>query len=698
MTEKTSTEKKAATASVAARFISTLFKSSENILFIACILIYLSVRLIGLTDYPVYFTFDQANPTLVAHEFLNNGFHNSEGDFLPAFFLSDSKYNLGTTVYIQLVALVLFGRSELVIRATSVLVGLLGAICLSLALRNIFRIRHWWAGILILSVIPTWFHHSRTGYEMPTFVSFYSAMLYCYWLYRFRNPHYLYPAVIFSALAFYTYAPGQAIVPLTIVALFVLDFPYHLHMRIPILVGAGLGILCFIPFIRFQVSHVGHSAHVLGMVQSYWVQDISLLEKISGTLNNYLLHLNPAYWFTPAYDVTATDGLLHIMKGYGHLGLWLIPFLTWGLWLLIRRLRQTEYRALLAVLLIAPVGASLVLSPSSITRGLVMVIPAALIASIGLDDLLAKAADRLKLNRPVVANALLIVLLSVNAYMLWDVLTNGIAWFDNNQADGVQFGPSKVFPALMEEQKSSPNAHAVISPEWTMVGDLAARIYMGDNPNISFRSIYDYARNIQPLENDTIFVITPEEFDFAKNNPKFSDIQILKTIPYSKTKMGFYLIHMKYSAQAESIIAAEHAERRKLVHGEILIDGQQVEIAYTRNDGTLIQDAFDGNPLSLYKTSELNPAIFDLTFPQEQDFHSIFIIHGGAAIELQVTFFSAGGEKLQSYTTQFTENGDKGNTLKLDQSIKASRVLISVKSLFADELGVVHIWEIVFNK
>jgi hypothetical protein len=200
-----------------------------------------------------------------------------------------------------------------------------------------------------------------------------------------------------------------------------------------------------------------------------------------------------------------------------------------------------------------------------------------------------------------------------------------------------------------------------------------------------------------PLEDDTIFVVMPEELDFAENNPKFSDIHILETIPYSSTKAGFYLIHLQYSAEADALMAAEAAEKRKLIPGEVVIDGQKAQVNYTR-DGP-IQSAFDDDPDSLYTTNQINPALFDLTFPQEQEFHSIFIIHGAAPIELIVTFFSAAGDELKSYTTQFTDqDGGKGDKFNFDQAVKASMVTISVRVLDGDENDTVHIWGIAFNK
>ncbi len=679
--------------------LTVWIKSPSNAIFLVCILVYVLIRLIGLTDYPGYFTFDEAMPTTLAADFLRDGFRNYDGDLFPPFFQNINKYSLGTTVYIQLVVLLIFGRSAYIIRAASVLIGLIGAICVSLALRDIFHVKNWWIGILLLSVIPAWFHHSRTAYEMVTFVSCYSTMLYFYWMYRFHKPAYLYPAIAFAAFAFYAYAPGQLLVPLTIFALLILDFRYHFRRFAFSASGLLIGAIFFYPYVVFQFKHLGDTTGYLQNLESYWVQNIPITEKISIFLGRYFSHLNPVYWFAPAYDATSFDGLLHIMKGYGHLGLWLIPILAWGLLLLLSRLREPQYQTLFAVLLIAPVGASMVLSPSSITRALVMVIPVALIASIGLDDLVHRVAQRLtSASRPFLTSALLIVLLSVNFYMLWDVLHNGISWFDQNQADGSQFGANQVFTAVQEILRSSPNADVVISPNWMMNGDVVARVYLDDTAKIRFHSLNDFSRNKLPITDNTVFVVTPDELAMEKKDPKFSNIQILKTIPYSASKDGFYLIHLHYSPNVDELFAAEIAERHKLISGEITINQQKVKVAYSQNNGTDIQAAFDDDPISLYKTDEVNPAIFDLTFPKEQEFRSVSLLHGTAPVELHVAFFSPDGTKLDGYDIQFKENIDREDILKLDTPVKAVRVLISVTSLYSDEAAIVHIWGIYFNK
>jgi 4-amino-4-deoxy-L-arabinose transferase-like glycosyltransferase len=674
--------------------LSPYFGNSANLLFALSIIIYLLVRLIGLTDYPSYFTFDEVNPTLLASDFIRDGFRNYSGEFFPAFFPNIDKYSLGTTVYIQLVPLLLFGQSAFAVRATSVLVGLIGAIGVSLALRDVFRIRYWWAGMLVLSLLPAWFHHSRIAYETVTFTSLYGGMLYFHLLYRNKSPSYLYVTILMEALAFYAYAPGQLLIPMTILVLIFSDIRYHWEERATVLRGIGLGILVALPYVRFRINHPVDTSVYLNNLQSYWVADIPLQEKLITFASRYFFYLSPGYWFTPETDVTAADGLLHLMKGYGHLPLYALPFLTWGLVIAFRKFRSSPYRTVLAALFVAPVSASIVLSLSSITHLLLMVIPVALLTTIGLDDLLQKLQNRLNVrNLSVWAATLFIILAGINTATLHDVLTNGTHWFDNNGAAGSQFGATKIFPVIQEELRTSPGMPIIISPNWTTMGDLVSRFFLGNGNNLRIQSIYDFATRKLPLEDNAIFVLTSDEYEFAHQNPKFSDIRIVKTIPYSPTKIGFYLVHLKYSPESDQIIAAEEAERRKPVTKQTTINGQPVTITHPKS-GNSVDNVFDNNPDTLFKSDGANPAIFDLIFDKPREFKSFFIIHGSSPIEMIVSFYAENGDQLSSQSTTFTENGTQGNRFSLRQPVTAKRMQISVKDLSQGEPGFVHIWDI----
>src|SRR5438876_903355 len=60
------------------------------------------------------------------------------------------------SMYVQAVALILFGKSLLVTRTTSVVVSLLAAGAVGLTLKEVFKARFWWAGTLLIGAIPAW--------------------------------------------------------------------------------------------------------------------------------------------------------------------------------------------------------------------------------------------------------------------------------------------------------------------------------------------------------------------------------------------------------------------------------------------------------------------------------------------------------------------------------------------------------------
>jgi 4-amino-4-deoxy-L-arabinose transferase-like glycosyltransferase len=205
--------------------------SLEVILFGLALLVYLITHLVGLSRFPIYFFSDEAIQTVAAETLIRDNFRDEAGTLLPTYFKNGPYYNLSTSVYVQILPYLLFGKSVFLTRATSVFLSLLAAISVSLMLRNIYKIPLWWAGVSLLSIAPAWFLHSRTAFETVLFVSFYAAFLYTYLLYRYRAAHYIYFAIIFAVLAFYSYSPGQIVIGLTGALLLISDARYHWQNR-----------------------------------------------------------------------------------------------------------------------------------------------------------------------------------------------------------------------------------------------------------------------------------------------------------------------------------------------------------------------------------------------------------------------------------------------------------------------------------
>ena len=78
----------------------------------------------------------------------------------------------------------LFGRSTLVTRAVAALIALSGTVAAGLILRQAFGLRRAWLGVLLLTITPAWFLHSRTAFETGLYASLFASAPYAYLRYR----------------------------------------------------------------------------------------------------------------------------------------------------------------------------------------------------------------------------------------------------------------------------------------------------------------------------------------------------------------------------------------------------------------------------------------------------------------------------------------------------------------------------------
>ncbi len=665
------------------------------------ILFYLLLRFIGITEYPAHFTADETISTLQADSFIRNGFRNTSGEFLPTYFQNIDKYSLGTTVYLQVIPNLLFGWSIAISRGYSVFIGLIATICAALTLKQVFKLRLWWASILLLSMLPAWFQLSRTTYETVTMVAFYAAGFYFYLLYRFKKPSCLYLSIVFFALCFYSYAPAQMTVALTGLLFGFSDIKYHWQERKTFARAAPLIALALVPYIRFQVTHPGESWHYLTTLVSYVTFDISLGEKINYYLKQYFFFLSPFYWFRMETGAgTSLNSPLYLMKGYGMLPVLIALPLTWGLWLAIKNIRQPSHRALLITFFVAPVSSSLILSPSSLPRHLVFVIPVTLLTMLGLEAMRAWLQKKLPAQPvlPLFNTFLVIILVMSNLGLLASALSGSASAFDNYEESGLQFGAKQVFELIKEEAEKSPQAQFVVTPNWMMFPNLAQEFILRNYPiKLSYASVYDYARQQNNISPETLFLVTAKEFKFIAENPKFSVSEIINVIPYPNGEPGFYLARINYSENSAQIFSQEEAERKKPDLADLTIDGVPARVSHSKVGDGDIRNVFDGNPETLYKSMISNPVTFDVAFDEPRLVSGIFIIHGSSPVRLSVEVIPANNQAAVSASVEFTEEGVLGNTFQLASPVLARRVIISVEDLSQNSYGIVHIWDILFK-
>jgi len=665
-----------------------LFMSPERTLFWLSIAVYLLTHFIGLARFPIYFFTDEAIQTVAAANLVRDNLRDEEGTLLPTYFKNGTYYNLSTSVYAQVLPYLLFGKSVYTTRGTSVLFSLLAAVSISLILRDIFKIPYWWAGILLLSIAPAWFLHSRTAFETVLFVSFYALFIYAYLLYRSRSPHYLYYSILLGALTFYTYSPGQVIIILTGILLLASDAGYHWQNRNYLLKGFALLVVLALPYLRFRIDHPAAPIDQLRTLGSYWLNPLTLDEKISRFGSEFLYGLSPGYWFVP----NERDLPRHLMKGYGHIFILFLPFAILGLILAVRGIKTSAYRVLLICLITVPVGGAIV--EVGITRVLAFLVPATILIALGINFSLTWLETK-NLPRKAMALSLLTVLTLSNLFMLRDVLVYASTWYRDYGLGGMQYGALQVFPWAAGYLQAAPETEIIISPNWANGTDVVARFFLGEPLPLQIGSVDGHISHLKPLGRKTLFVMMPEEYKLAQESGKFEYIHIQEIIPYPDGEDGFYFTRMAYVDNIEEIMEQERLARMRLLSGEVSINGELIPVKYSLLDMGEIGHVFDGDPYTLGRTYEANPAIIEMEFPTPNTIEGLSVIIGSTEVEIRALLSPEPGAELHEFKQTFQGSVEQPEVFfDFDQAIQTRVLRLEIRDLRQVEPGHVHMWEI----
>jgi hypothetical protein len=156
-----------------------------------------------------------------------------------------------------------------------------------------------------------------------------------------------------------------------------------------------------------------------------------------------------------------------------------------------------------------------------------------------------------------------------------------------------------------------------------------------------------------PLDENTLFIITPQEFDLITSNEKLTDIHVERIVPYPDGSPGFYFVQLDYVDNIDEIFAAEKAGRQVLRESIVFIDGQEIELRYSYLDSgsqaESIALVFDNNPYTLAKTFESNPFFLEMTFPAPRRFSGFSIITGSARVQVTLKCFPEPGSQPSVY-------------------------------------------------
>lgn len=669
--------------------------------FVVAMLIYAATRLIGLADYPIYFFSDEAIQAVSAADLIRDGFRNSDGMLWPPYFKNFAVWNLGLSVYLQLLPVRLFGMSVYVTRLVSVFVGMVGVAAVAATLRNVFRARGWYLSVLLLAATPAWFLHSRTAFETAEMVAFYALFILCYLLYRTRSAVWVYPAMVFAAAAFYSYSNGQAIIGLLVLALAVVDAPYHLRQiretrdeirvksarsdRISYLVSrisyfvsryrlvllVVLALLLIWPYVRFRMAYPTDLSYHLRSLNSYWFNDISTAEKLGQFADRYLYGLSPAYWFRP----NDHDLARHRMVGYyGHMRPEFLPLIVLGIVVAVGGMfgkgegekgrRGAGYRVVLLALLAAPVGAALV--DIAVTRVLSVVVPATLLAGIGIDWILVRLArlgrgegekgrkgERAR-GSAVVAAGAFVVLALMSLGMLRLALSEGPTWFTDYTMGGMQYGARQLFGIIEERLAADPATRVMLTPDWANGTTMFPQFFLTpeQQARVQTFNVDAFIGEKRELTPDMLFIMMPAEVDRARAGGKFERVDIEGEIPYPDGRTGFYLVRLAYMPDIDAVFAAELEELRRPVTEPGTLDGAPVTVTHTRFEAGQLSDLFDGDTFTLVRHISANPVRYEIIFDAPRPVSGLALDLGSMDAGVAVTLIAPDGQSA-AYSQEF---------------------------------------------
>ncbi len=677
------------------RWLNLRTWSLDERLFTLGLVLYLITRLGGIASFPIFFYSDEANNVLLGRQVVQNGFRGQDGTFLPIYFEADqNRWTPVLPTYLQAVTSFIFGSSILVARTTNALISLGAAIALSLILKYFFKLRFWWAGGLLLAIVPSWFMYSRTVFETVFATTCYAGFLLFYLLYRCRAPKYLYGAMLFGAAAFYAYSNVQ----LTVLGLgslmLITDAKYHWANRQTLVRALPLVAVLVFPAVWFRLHHPTAIVEHLQAIDSYWVHDIPISQKLSQYVSTYLYGLSPQYWIPPNNGETTILPNQHF-AGQGQLGLLLFALGIVGAGVAVRRLRSSApHRIVLFAALAAPAGAAL--DSIEIARVLIFVVPAVLLAVIGLDWLLGLSR---RINYAVAALAVFGVAGLLSLGMLRSALVDGPTWTKDYGLYGLQYGTKQIFedtlPVLLRDD---PSRKFIVSTTWANNVPFFVEFFLppSQRQQVTLGNIDDYLQEQNKLADNTIFVMTAAEYGRVQSSTVMTTVQMLRQLAYPDGGPAFFMAQVAYVPDAAAQFAALEVERNKPKEGSVTIDGQSVRVLYSPLGDGNIQNVFDGNPGTLARGAEANPFIIELHFPQPRAIAGLSVkVSSNPDFSVTAMRATTEGGQFESITQRFVNQPPDPQADLAFASPEAVAVLrIEVKFNAVPGRAQIHIWEV----
>ncbi len=410
-----------------------------KILLVMVLLLAAILRLIGLTQYPVGFTPDEASFGYDAYSILLTG-KDQWGNTLPLILKSFGDYKAPIYAYLTVPSVFIFGLNKFAVRLPNAILGVLAVYVVYLLVTKLFKNKN--IGLItafLVAISPWHIMMSRGAFEANLITLFIPLGIYLY----LQEKYYL--SAITFGLTMFTYHTGKFLAPLIFV---LLVFLYHKNIKK--LIKPTMVFLFFIALTIFTILGGAGGRVIERSITQGALEDGAKvkIENINNGMNPIVARLlhnkyqivasrfvyNYRQYFSLKFllfegPAETTYGM---MKGLGVLTyLEMLGFLT-GLYFLIRSKNidpKIKYLILLW-LLIAPVPASLATGVGYAANRSVSMIPVIqVISGFGLFNLIDK---RIYLKYIALIIALVGLTVFIKKYLIESPITSAQGMLSKN--------------------------------------------------------------------------------------------------------------------------------------------------------------------------------------------------------------------------------------------------------------------------
>ncbi len=380
-------------------------KSSIGLLIILALSIF--IRIINIKNLSLFS--DEIDVGYQAFSLLNSA-KDYKGNFLPVYIQSLTESRAPLLIYFTVPAIKIFGLTELGVRITPIIFGVLSIYLLYklvLLLSKSTKLAH--LSSIALSLSPWHFHYSRTAFEVTLLLSL--ILTGAYFIFKYLDSSknkFLYLSIIFFCLSFYTYNTANIFVPLIVIAIFFTNFFTFKSKLNPKSIIVSFAIFCLItgPILyqiffgaaanRFNLISIFHNQEIINQIvnkrtsfsaSSPNIESIFHNKPIAWTqtfLQNYLSSFSLPFLFI----FGDKSNFRHTIPGFGLIFISLLPFLIYGLF--SQKPKEKLNQLMLSWLLISPIAAALTFNGGNhATRLFLMLLPISYYIGLGLFQLLS---------------------------------------------------------------------------------------------------------------------------------------------------------------------------------------------------------------------------------------------------------------------------------------------------------------------